>query len=70
MRPRVQDDYIRTALRLPPDLHAQIHASARKTGRTFNGELIERLAASYEKPLDKPTAERLIEALQAYVAKP
>ena len=66
---RGQDDYVRTALRLPPNLHAQIHASARTSGRTFNAELILRLAGSYEQALDNSTAERLIEALQAYVAK-
>lgn len=69
VRESSQDDYVKTALRLPPDLHAQIHASARTSGRTFNAELISRLSGSYEQGLDRSTAERLIEALQAYVAK-
>ncbi len=70
MKPRTQDDFIKTALRLPPNLHAQIHASARNSGRTFNAELISRLAGSYEQALDRRTAEQLIEALKAYVAQP
>ncbi|HEL4660748.1 TPA: Arc family DNA-binding protein [Stenotrophomonas maltophilia] len=69
IRGSVQEGYIKTALRLPPDLHSRIHKSARESGRTFNAELIARLAGSYEQALDKSTAERLIEALQTYVAK-
>ncbi|WCM88813.1 Arc family DNA-binding protein [Acidovorax sp. NCPPB 3576] len=38
-----QDDYIRTALRVPPDLHKEIHEAADKAGRSFNAEIIERL---------------------------
>lgn len=45
-KPSTQDDYIRTALRLPPELHASIHASAEKAGRSFNAEIIARLAAA------------------------
>lgn len=47
MKPRTQDDYIRTALRVPPELHARIHESARDTGRTFNAEILARLEASF-----------------------
>lgn len=35
-----QDDFIRTALRVPPDLHAKIHSAASAAGRTFNAEII------------------------------
>ena len=41
-----QDDYIRTALRVPPDLHAQIHEHAKSNNRTFNAEIVARLQAS------------------------
>lgn len=43
-----QDDYIRTALRVPPELHAQIHASAKANNRTFNAEIVARLQESFE----------------------
>lgn len=42
-----QDDYIRTALRVPPELHAQIHASAKANNRTFNAEIVARLEESF-----------------------
>ena len=42
-----QDDYIRTALRVPPDLHAQIHEAAKANTRTFNAEIMARLQASF-----------------------
>lgn len=41
-----QDDYIRTALRVPPELHAQIHASAKANNRTFNAEIVAILERS------------------------
>ena len=43
-----QDDYIRTALRVPPYLHKDIHEAADKAGRSFNAELIERLSSTFE----------------------
>lgn len=42
-----QDDYIRTALRVPPKLHAKIHESAKESNRTFNAEIVARLEASF-----------------------
>lgn len=47
-----QDEYIRTALRLPPDLHARVHEAADKAGRSFNAELIARIAASFDTGLE------------------
>ena len=43
-----QDDYIKTALRLPRDLHSKIQGSATAAGRSLNSELIERLRQSFE----------------------
>ena len=42
-----QNDYIRTALRVPPVLHAKIHESAKESGRTFNAEILNRLFNSF-----------------------
>lgn len=41
-----QDDYIRTALRVPPELHAKIHEAAKSNNRTFNAEIVARLDGS------------------------
>ena len=38
-----QSEYVKTALRLPPDLHAELKDSAEKNGRTMNAEIIARL---------------------------
>lgn len=43
-----QDDYIRTALRVPPDLHKQLHEAAKAADRTFNAEILSRLQQSFE----------------------
>ena len=52
-----QDDYIRTALRVPPDLHAQIHGAAKENNRTFNAEIVARLQQTFE---NSSTSENLI----------
>lgn len=52
-----QDDYIRTALRVPPGLHAQIHEAAKGNNRTFNAEIVARLQQTFE---NNSTAGNLI----------
>lgn len=47
MRPKSQADFVKTALRLPPELHAQLHASAKESGRTYNAEILARLEQSF-----------------------
>lgn len=57
-------------LRLSEDLRDSLATAAFVAGRSLNAEIASRLEWSFDhKPLDKPTAERLIEALQAYTAK-
>lgn len=41
-----QDDFVKTALRLPRDLHAEIQAAAISTGRSMNAEIIGRLQSN------------------------
>lgn len=41
--PMSQDDYVRTALRLPRQLHARLHEEADAKGRSFNAEIIDGL---------------------------
>jgi hypothetical protein len=48
MRKPTQTDYIKTALRLPPRLHSQVHEAAKGAGRTYNAELIDRIQASFD----------------------
>lgn len=47
MRSATQKDFVKTALRLPPELHRKVHESARVNERTFNGELIHQLRTAY-----------------------
>ncbi|MBX7228411.1 MAG: hypothetical protein K1X48_02245 [Burkholderiaceae bacterium] len=35
-----QADYVRTALRLPPELHKAVHELATQEERTFNGQIV------------------------------
>jgi hypothetical protein len=42
-----QDDYIKTALRLPRGLHAKLLASADATGKSMNSEIIARVESSF-----------------------
>lgn len=43
-----QSDFVKTALRLPPDLHAMLHQAAEASGRSYNAEIVARLQASFE----------------------
>lgn len=43
-----QDDYIRTAMRLPRALHAEVRKAASEAGHTMNAEIIARVAAASE----------------------
>lgn len=41
-----QDDYVRTAIRIPPELHKTVHLLAKSQDRTFNGQLLAMLRES------------------------
>lgn len=43
-----QKDFVKTALRLPPDLHAALHESAAESERTFNAEILYRLRSTFK----------------------
>lgn len=43
-----QKDFLKTALRLPRDLHARIQEAAEASGRSMNAEILARLATSFE----------------------
>lgn len=42
-----QEDFQKTALRLPKDLHERLHESAKESGRSYNAEIVARLANSF-----------------------
>lgn len=42
-----QDNYIKTAFRIPRALHSKILASAEEKGRSMNAEIIDRLERSF-----------------------
>lgn len=51
-----QEDFLKTALRLPRDLHALVLQAAAESGRSMNSEIVERLRASLVE--DSPPAAR------------
>ena len=42
-----QTDFVKTALRLPPDLHAKLHEGAEASGRSYNAEIVQRLESTF-----------------------
>ncbi len=61
-----QSDFVKTALRLPPSLHAAVHAAAKRSGRSFNAELLDLIdqgLSSKEAPSLAPILARLERAL-------
>ena len=42
-----QEGWVKTGLRLPPDIHTQLHKAAAISHRTFNGEVLHRIESSF-----------------------
>lgn len=42
------DGIVKTALRVPIDLHRRIHVEAKKSGRTFNAEIVFGMMSRYD----------------------
>lgn len=40
---QTQADWVKTALRLPRDLHADVHSEAKRQDRTFNSQIVATL---------------------------
>lgn len=49
-----QEDWAKTALRLPRDLHALVHEEAKRQDRSFNGQIVALLRQSFQ--TQKPQA--------------
>ncbi len=52
-----QENYVKSALRLPPELHAEVSAAAQLNDRSLNAEIISRLRGNPVDALSKETAE-------------
>lgn len=48
-----QDDWHKTGLRLPKDLHQRLHDAATSSGRSYNGEIVSRLEGSFNRHPDE-----------------
>ena len=48
-----QDDYAKTALRLPRDLHRAVHEAAKQQDRSFNGQIVALLRAALMQPKEQ-----------------
>lgn len=59
-----QDEFIRTQIRIPPDLHSQIKKAQETSGRSFNAEIVSRLEVSFKQEADKPLADLIREILR------
>lgn len=78
MKKRTQDNFVRTALRLPPDLHKRVHEEAEISGRTFNAELIARIEAGLASQDEQATSiayakgvgDGVLHAFDALIARP
>lgn len=45
---QTQTNFVKTALRVPPQLHQLIHKSAKEHQRSYNGEILYRLGETYQ----------------------
>lgn len=50
-----QDDWHKTGLRLPRDLHALLHEAAAASGRSYNAEIVARLQGSFAASPEQPS---------------
>lgn len=44
-----QDEFVKTALRLPKELHANLHQAAKANSRSYNSEIIARLEDTFSR---------------------
>lgn len=54
-----QKNFVKTALRLPPEVHAAIHEAAQASGRSYNAELVDRVQRSLKDDSSAVARERL-----------
>ena len=65
-----QDDFQKTALRLPKDLHARVHEAAAEIGRSYNAEIIARLESTFTaQPAGNSNTAGVLGAMTTMLAK-
>jgi hypothetical protein len=68
-----QDDYLKTALRLPRRLHTKIQEAGLASGRSMNAEIVARLERSFTGSVDldapKDIAARAVEVFEDELKK-
>ena len=57
-----KDSQVRTQIRLPSNLYDRLNDAAEEQGRSFNGEMLTRLSASFEKEVEETTYKDLASA--------
>lgn len=57
-----QDEFHKTGVRMPKDVHARLHEAAAASGRSYNAEIVARLQSSFE--LDRSLPPDVQEAIQ------
>ncbi|MCR8961181.1 Arc family DNA-binding protein [Variovorax sp. S2] len=58
-----QKNFVKTALRLPPEVHEAMHAAAQASGRSYNAEIVSRLEASLaQAAAPRETMDQYLEA--------
>ncbi|RRU74154.1 hypothetical protein [Stenotrophomonas maltophilia] len=62
-RKTTQADFVKTALRIPPDLHARVHQAAEADGRTYNAQLVHIIGEFFTR-LDEDQDARAMGAVE------
>jgi hypothetical protein len=61
-----QDDYLKTALRLPRNLHAKIQEAGLANGRSMNAEIVAKLEAAFDGSPEKVQALDFAKVINEY----
>ena len=64
-----QDDWHKTGLRLPKDLHAKLHAAAAESGRSYNAEIVSRLQGTFTETAVLPIPKEAVLAHLKQITK-
>ena len=51
---RGKREYVATAIRLPPDVHAAVHEAAKQQERSFNGQIVATLRSAHIIAAEQP----------------
>lgn len=60
-RPNAQTQIVKTQLRVPAELHAQLLAAAAKSGRSMNAEIVYRLELAFALEVQNDLQDRLLQ---------